>query len=105
MRSKTGLPALASAVVIDGEVTAAAAVGTRKMGTENWMSVDDMFIIRSCGKAFTAVLGAMMAESGYLEWDTTLKDIFPDIFMNAVQSAPHYDFEAIRVKWMKQKRR
>ncbi len=64
IRVKTGQPALACAVIVDGKLKAAAAVGTRKKGTENWVSIDDRFIIGSCGKAFTAVLGAIMVEEG-----------------------------------------
>ncbi len=81
MRVKTGQPALAGAMIVDGKLKAAAAVGTRKKGTENWVSLNDRFIIGSCGKAFTAALGAIMVEEGFVDWETTIKEIFPLVSM------------------------
>lgn len=81
MRAKSNQTALAAAVVIDGKLKAAAAVGTRKYGTKNWVTVDDSFIIASCGKSFTATLAALMVEEKRLNWDTTLKDVFPELKM------------------------
>lgn len=83
MRIKAKQTALAAAVVIDGKIKAAAAVGTRKYGTKNWVTVDDRFIIASCGKAFTATLAAILVEEGKLNWDTTIKDVFPELKMRA----------------------
>jgi CubicO group peptidase (beta-lactamase class C family) len=79
MRVKANQTALAAAVVIDGKIKAAAAVGTRKHGTKNWVTVDDRFIIGSCGKAFTSTLAALMVEEGKLNWDTTIRDVFPEL--------------------------
>jgi len=81
IRVKGNLPAVFGAVVINGEIYATAAVGTRKIGTDNWVTVDDKFLIGSCGKAFTATLAGILVEEGLLEWHTTLKDVFPDIIM------------------------
>jgi len=81
VRVKERLPALAAAVIIDGKIYAAAAVGTRKIGTGNWVSDDDKFIIGSCGKAFTATLAAVFVEEGHLSWHTTIKDVFPNLKM------------------------
>jgi len=80
VRVKEGLPALSAAVVIDREIYAAA-VGTRKVETKNWVTVDDKFIIGSCGKAFTATLAAILVEEGRLRWQTTIRDAFPDLKM------------------------
>jgi hypothetical protein len=43
VRAEERLPALAAAVIIDGDIYAAAAVGTRKFGSENWVSIDEVF--------------------------------------------------------------
>ena len=59
IRVEERLPSLAAAVIIDGNIHAAAAVGTRKFGTENWVTVKDSFLIASCSKAFTATLAAI----------------------------------------------
>jgi hypothetical protein len=40
IRIKERLPALAAAIIIDGKIYAAAAVGTRKSNTDNWVTVD-----------------------------------------------------------------
>ena len=83
IRVKERLPALAAAVIIDGEIYAAAAVGTRKFGTENWVTVNDSFLIASCSKAFTATLAAVLIEKGVLEWNTTLREAYPDLDMRS----------------------
>ena len=41
------LPALAAAVVKDGNIVAAGAVGTRRLGTDNPVGLDDRFHIGS----------------------------------------------------------
>jgi CubicO group peptidase (beta-lactamase class C family) len=54
IRLEERLPGLAAAIIVDGKIHSMAAVGTRKIGTENWVTVNDKFMIGSCGKAFTA---------------------------------------------------
>ena len=83
IRVKERLPALAAAVILDGKIYATAAVGTREANTNNWVSVDDKFLIASCSKAFTATLSAVLIQEGYLQWDTTLKEAFPDLDMRS----------------------
>jgi CubicO group peptidase (beta-lactamase class C family) len=83
IRVKERLPALAAAIIIDGKIYATAAVGTRKAKTNNWVTVDDKFLIASCSKAFTATLSAVLIEKGYLDWNTTLKEAYPDISMRS----------------------
>jgi CubicO group peptidase (beta-lactamase class C family) len=81
IRVKERLPALAAAIIIDGKIYAAAAVGTRKSNTDNWVTVDDKFLIASCSKAFTATLAAVLVEKGCLGWNTTLREAYPDLDM------------------------
>ena len=83
IRVQERLPALAAAIVLDSKIYAAAAVGTRKANTNNWVSVDDKFLIASCSKAFTATLSAVLILKGYLQWDTKLKEAFPDLNMRS----------------------
>jgi CubicO group peptidase (beta-lactamase class C family) len=83
IRLKERLPALAAAIIIDGKIYAAAAVGTRKSNTDNWVTVDDKFLIASCSKAFTATLAAVLIEKGYLDWNTTLREAYPDLNMRS----------------------
>ncbi|MGD9009228.1 MAG: serine hydrolase domain-containing protein [Desulfobacteraceae bacterium] len=81
VRAEERLPAFAAAVIIDGDLYAAAAVGTRKFGSENWVSIDDSFLIASCSKAFTATLAAVLIEKGVLSWNTTLREAYPHLEM------------------------
>jgi CubicO group peptidase (beta-lactamase class C family) len=81
IRIKEKLPSIAAAIIIDGNIHSTAAVGTRKVNTNNWVSVDDQFLIASCAKAYTATLSAILVEQGHLDWNTTLKEAFPLIGM------------------------
>jgi CubicO group peptidase (beta-lactamase class C family) len=74
-----GLPALAAAVVRDGKVIAAGAVGTRRFGTARPVTVDDRFHIGSDTQAMTALLAAMLVEEGMLRWESTVGEIFPEL--------------------------
>jgi len=73
------LPAIAAAVIKDGKVVSAGAVGTRKAGIKIPVTIDDRFHLGSDTKAMTALLAAMLIEEGNLRWDTTPADIFPEI--------------------------
>ena len=54
IRLEERLPGLAAAIIIDSKLHSAAAVGVREAGTDNWLTVNDKFMIGSCTKAFTA---------------------------------------------------
>lgn len=77
--ARYALPALAAAIVRDGEVIAAGAVGTRRIGTQTAVTIDDRFHLGSDTKAMTALLAAMYVEAGKLRWDTTVADVFPEL--------------------------
>jgi CubicO group peptidase (beta-lactamase class C family) len=80
-RVREGLTALASAIIINGNILSVAAVGTREYGTDNWVTVNDKFLISSCTKAFTATLAAMLVEEDLIDWQTTIRDAFPGLEM------------------------
>jgi CubicO group peptidase (beta-lactamase class C family) len=79
IRAQFGVPALAAAVVKDGKIVASGAVGTRRAGTDNPVTLRDRFHIGSDTKAMTALVAAMMVESGKLRWDSTLGAVFPEL--------------------------
>jgi len=81
IRLKERLPGLTAAIIVDGKLHSAAAVGIRKAGTSNFLTVDDKFLIGSCAKAFTATTAAILLEEGRLSWQTTIRDAFPDLDM------------------------
>lgn len=79
LRAKHGLPALGAAVLRGGAVAAVGAVGTRRLGGGEPVTVQDRWHLGSLTKAMTATLVARLIERGRLSWDTTLGSAFPDL--------------------------
>lgn len=77
--SRYELPALAAAVVRDGKIIAAGAVGTRRAGAQIPVTLNDRFHIGSDTKAFTALLAAMLVEQKRLRWDSTVSEVFQEL--------------------------
>ncbi len=73
------LPAIAAAVVKEGKVISAGAVGTRKADVRIPVTIHDRFHIGSDTKAMTALLAAMLVEEGKLRWDSTPAETFPEL--------------------------
>lgn len=87
IRAQHELPALAAAVVHHDEVVARGAVGLRALGSDERVTVDDLWHIGSCTKAITATLLSILVEDGTLSWQTTIGEVFPDV---AQQIRPEY---------------
>ena len=66
------LPSAAAAVVRKGALIAAGAVGTRRVGSDSPVTLEDRFHIGSDTKAMTSLLAAMLVEQGKLRWDSTV---------------------------------
>jgi CubicO group peptidase (beta-lactamase class C family) len=79
IRKEYALPALAGAVIMQGQTTAWGATGFRKAGNDVKVTFNDKFHIGSCTKAMTATIIAMLVERGKLRWDMTLSAAFPDM--------------------------
>lgn len=73
------LPALAAAVVRDGQTVACGAVGFRKQGATNRVTIHDRWHIGSCTKSMTGALAGMMVEKGRFRWDMTVAEMFPEL--------------------------
>lgn len=73
------IPAMATVVIQGGEIVAEGVAGVRKYGDITPVTIDDQFILGSCGKAFTATLIAILVEQGKLDWNTTLAEYFPEM--------------------------
>jgi CubicO group peptidase (beta-lactamase class C family) len=71
------LPALAAAVVKDGRIVAAGAVGTRRAGAQIPVLPTDRFHIGSCTKAMTALLAGVLVDAGAIGWGSTIGQVFP----------------------------
>ena len=80
IRERHQLPALASAVIVDGKLLAVSVVGTRKAGAEIPVTVNDKFHLGSDTKSMTASLIALLVKDGKLQWEATIGDVFPDLF-------------------------
>jgi len=74
-----GLPALAAAIVRQGRVIAAGAVGTRRAGADIPVTIQDRFHIGSDTKAMTSLIAAMLVEEGRLRWVSTPGEVFSDL--------------------------
>src|SRR4051812_24042844 len=72
IRAKSNLPALAAAVVRSNVIIAAGAVGVRKFGAPEKVTLEDKFHIGSCTKSMTATLAAMLVSEGKISWTTTI---------------------------------
>lgn len=85
------VPSVAAAAVIDGELYAAGAVGVRKRGDSTPVTVNDKYHIGSCTKAMTATLAGILVERGLLSWETTLREVFPEMDV-------HPGYQAVTLK-------
>jgi CubicO group peptidase (beta-lactamase class C family) len=79
IRVKNKLPALAAAVVCNGQTIASGAVGFRKEGSPERVTLNDKWHIGSCTKSMTAVLAAMMVEEKGWRWNMKVSEMFPDL--------------------------
>ncbi|WP_040400644.1 serine hydrolase domain-containing protein [Amorphus coralli] len=75
IREEYGLPALAAAVVENGDIVAAGAVGTRVHGMDIPVELDDRFHLGSDTKAMTATIAGTMVEEGLIQWDSTVGEV------------------------------
>jgi CubicO group peptidase (beta-lactamase class C family) len=73
------LPSIAAAVVKDGKIISAGAIGTRRAGVKISVTINDRFHLGSDTKAMTALLAAMLVEEGKLRWNTTPAEVFPEL--------------------------
>ena len=82
IRAKAGVPALTAAAYRGGKLLGRGAVGTRKQGGEEAVTLDDRWHLGSDTKAMTATLAAILVEEGLLDWNKTLLDLLPDVPMD-----------------------
>jgi CubicO group peptidase (beta-lactamase class C family) len=77
IRDRHDLPALGGAIVTSERLVAVGAVGLRKHGDDQPVTVHDQFHLGSCTKAMTATLLALLVRDGALSWDTPLERALP----------------------------
>jgi CubicO group peptidase (beta-lactamase class C family) len=78
IRDDHDVPALAAAVMDEGEIVALGVCGMRSASRVVPVMLDDKWHLGSCTKSMTASLAAMLVEDGLIRWNTTLSEIFPD---------------------------
>jgi CubicO group peptidase (beta-lactamase class C family) len=79
IRERHKLPALAALIIEGDRIVESAAVGVRRAGSPEPVTINDRFHLGSCTKAMTATLIALLVEEGKLAWDTTLAEALPDL--------------------------
>jgi CubicO group peptidase (beta-lactamase class C family) len=87
IRKNYGLPALAALELQDGKVVREAAVGLRRLGGKDSVTVADAWHLGSCTKAMTSALTALAVEKGLLTWETPLSKIFDEPEIDAAMGA------------------
>jgi D-alanyl-D-alanine carboxypeptidase len=78
IRVRHGVPALATAAVVDGEIVAGGVAGSRRADGAEKVALGDKWHLGSCTKSMTAAVAAMLVEDGLLTWDTRIAASFPE---------------------------
>jgi CubicO group peptidase (beta-lactamase class C family) len=78
----TDFPAFGLAV-IEGEEVQYATSGVRRVSEQEKVSINDKWHIGSMTKSMTSALVAILIDKNYLTWNTTLKDVFPELEINS----------------------
>jgi CubicO group peptidase (beta-lactamase class C family) len=79
VREAHKVPAVFAAVVEGDRLLAVAAVGVRKAGEDEPVTVNDLVHIGSDTKAMTATVIALLVEKKKLRWDSTVGEVLPDL--------------------------
>jgi len=81
------IPGMTAAVVNGDEILNASCVGTRRIGHDDPIQIDNFFHLGSNTKAMTAFVAAALVEEGKINWDTKFLDLFPEM---KVTTRPEY---------------
>lgn len=81
IHERTGVPALAAAIVQNGRIVAHATIGVRAFGSPEPVGADDCFHLGSVTKSLTATLLGKLVEQRVLRWNTTVGEALPDVEM------------------------
>ena len=90
IREKYKVPGIVAGIVENDELTVAGAVGIRKIGSPEAITVNDKLHLGSDTKAMTATLLAELVEQKKLSWDSTVGDVFPRL-----KADFHADFRGV----------
>lgn len=73
------IPAVAGAVVRDSGLEAIGVVGVRRKGESVPVTPNDLWHLGSETKAMTATLFAVLVERGFIDWGSTVAEVFPEM--------------------------
>ena len=76
--AKTKFPAVAAAVVRGTNIVAAGAVGVRKVGSPEQVTLQDKFHVGSCTKSMTALLAVFLDADDIIRLTNSVAEILPD---------------------------
>ncbi len=79
IRAAHEIPALAGAVVDEGEIVGLGVTGLRREDRDIAVTLEDKWHLGSCTKSMTASVCAMLVEDGKMRWDMTLGEVFPEL--------------------------
>ncbi len=79
IRAKHEIPGMIGAIVKGEAAGRIGAVGVRRLGSPQKMTLLDKVHIGSDTKAMTATLLAMFVEQGKIKWGTTIAEVFPEL--------------------------
>jgi len=73
------MPGMAGAIVTGKGTLALGVTGVRRRGSDEKMTINDLYHLGSCTKAMTATLCAILVEKKKLSWNTTIARAFPKL--------------------------
>jgi len=79
LRVEYNIPAIAYGVVRNDSIILQNVIGLRNIETKNKAKVDDLFHIGSNTKSFTSFIAGKLVEGGFINWNTKLFDVFPEM--------------------------
>jgi len=85
-RKEANLPAVNVLSLKDGTILESSSVGTYHVNSATAVTGSEHWHIGSMTKSMTALLVARLVDAGLTSWESTLRDVFPDMAM-----LPHYE--------------
>jgi len=84
IRKRFNAPGVAAAAIINGNLVAVGNAGVRGLDSKIAVGDGDRSLVGSCGKAWTRLLIARLADRGLLGWDSTIGELLADVKMRDV---------------------
>lgn len=77
--SDQGIPGILAAVITSDSVRMMESAGLRKINSSDSLTINDIMHLGSCTKAMTSALLSILVEEEYINWETTLLEVFPEL--------------------------